>query len=142
MGRQFLTIALCLGAIVAPADAGARPETASITIRGRCEYGDRFAPLLARGDHAFTLCSAATLDGTQVRFSRNGLGVVMTYSGDLRGDTLAVSSLIVQDGRVRIASGSCEIARDASGGITGIACLGTADGSSFVTNFVASRINR
>ncbi|MGP1283310.1 MAG: hypothetical protein ACTS1X_10075 [Parasphingopyxis sp.] len=135
------TVAI-LSAALASAPASATDDAAPVEYRGQCEYADRFAPLLERGDHAFALCDSVVIRRENGRetfeFRRDGRRSMVRYAGTRSGDAMAVSQVQVRTTDPRPATGTCRLSyRD--GTVSAVTCVANARGLTHAANLVPSR---
>ncbi|WP_442623118.1 hypothetical protein [Parasphingopyxis sp.] len=127
-----------LPALLGAAPVAAQNRAEVQMFRGQCEYSDRFAPLLERGDHSFALCDSATVAGGVFDFRRDSWGSMMRFEGTRSGDRMAIGHVQLRSGSRRAATGACEIFyRD--GAVSTIACTAVAGGRTYAANFVPRR---
>jgi hypothetical protein len=131
--------AMAMFALGVSAPVRADDEQKSV-IEGRCQYSEQVARY--RNETALILCdtvrisrstTSATLD-----FSQRSWGSMAQFTGDMRGDKMTISHVILRDRRPVAATGTCEIFHRNDGKLSVISCLAKAGSKSIAANFEPS----
>jgi hypothetical protein len=136
---SIFTLALALAAL-SPTSGLAREgtEAPSISLQGRCDYGDKVTPY-ADGSNGFTWCDSVVIaqDGEQTSFDfrRESWGSMVRYEGELSGDTMRITRVHVRDRPAEAARGQCIIYR-ANGRISTVTCVANARQLAWAANFI------
>jgi hypothetical protein len=132
--------AVSICSFISPAPLFAQTEQQT-TMSGHCQYSDE----VARYHHETTLilCDTASINraggSVTLDFSQRSWGSMAQFTGDMAGDEMAVSRMILRDGKSVPAKGTCKIFY-IDGKISVISCLAKAGSRSVTANFVPSRL--
>ena len=133
--------AIAILGLAPPAPLSARAERQSV-LSGRCQYSDEIAR--RRDETILVLCDAATISraagSATFDFRQRSWGSMAQFAGDMAGDKMTVSRIILRNGRSFAATGTCEIFYRNEGGISAISCLGRTSSRSIAANFIPSHL--
>lgn len=133
--------AMAIFALVFSAPVGADHKQNTV-IEGRCHYSDRVARY--RNETALILCDTVTVSRSTstatLDFTQESWGSMAQFTGDMRGDKMTISQVILRDDRPVAATGTCEIFHRSDGKISVISCLAKAGSRSMAANFEPSRL--
>lgn len=140
--RRSITIAIAVVSMCSfagPAPLLAQGEQPT-TMSGHCQYSDQVARY--RHETVLILCDTASINragrSVTLDFSQRSWGSMAQFMGDMAGDEMAVSRMILRDGNSVPAKGTCKTFY-IDGKISVISCLAKTGSRSIAVNFVHSR---
>ena len=114
--------------------------TGATTLRGQCQYSEAVARF--RDETSLVLCDSLAIDrggdAATFGFSRGSWGSMLSFSGEMSGQRMTVSSVRLRSGRAVSATGTCEIFH-IDGRPSMVACLARAGSRRYAANFRPSR---
>lgn len=73
-------------------------------------------------------------------FAQRSWGVMAQFAGDIQGNKMTISQIVLRNRRPVAATGTCEIFYRDDGTLAVISCLATAGSRPIAANFIPSRI--
>jgi hypothetical protein len=111
-------------------------------VSGRCAYPEKAARYAA--ETTLILCDTISIQRSAAQstfdFRQRSWGSMARFSGPVSGERMTVSSLALRDGKVRAATGTCQVFYRSDGKLSAISCLARAGTRSIAANFIPSRL--